>query len=198
MQIQYALIDYVLAPQIKTYFEEFKNSRQAIAPLPFEFFGMRDWSSHLAARVSPRTWKTLGLHARCHPSGRKSLHHYGHGGPFLPSKPRQTRGDAVATRGLPYSLLGVSAGPLSQEQQLKKSVAELLDGMKPWQGDRRNVNNLAPDEAADAEAIYGWERYERLASIKKKYDPANMFRLNHNVIPAGQASSLRSRTRMRR
>lgn len=92
--------------------------------------------------------------------------------------------NAVATRGLPYSLLGVAAGPLSQEQQLKTSVAELLDGMKPWQGDRRYVNNLAPDEAADATAIYGPERYKRLASIKKTYDPANMFRLNHNVIPA--------------
>jgi FAD/FMN-containing dehydrogenase len=105
--------------------------------------------------------------------------------------------NAVATRGLPYSLLGVAAGPLSQEQQLKRSVAELLDGMKPWQGDRRYVNNLAPDEAADAAAIYGQERYERLASIKKTYDPTNMFRLNHNVIPAGQAPSLRSRARMR-
>ena len=92
--------------------------------------------------------------------------------------------NAVATRGLPYSLLGVAAGPLSQEPQLKRSVAELLDGMKPWQGDRRYVNNLAPDEAADAAAIYGPERYERLASIKKTYDPANMFRLNHNVMPA--------------
>ncbi|WP_043159568.1 FAD-binding oxidoreductase [Bradyrhizobium sp. Ai1a-2] len=92
--------------------------------------------------------------------------------------------NAVATRGLPYSLLGVAAGPLSQEQQLKRSVAELLDSMKPWQGDRRCVNNLAPDEAADAAAIYGPERYERLASIKKTYDPANMFRLNHNVKPA--------------
>jgi FAD/FMN-containing dehydrogenase len=92
--------------------------------------------------------------------------------------------DAVATRGLPYSLLGVSAGPLSQEPQLKRSVAELLDGMKPWQGERRYVNNLAPDEAADAAAIYGPERYARLASIKKTYDPANMFRLNHNVMPA--------------
>ncbi|MFL6117324.1 MAG: FAD-binding oxidoreductase [Catenulispora sp.] len=92
--------------------------------------------------------------------------------------------DAVATRGLPYSLLGVSAGPLSQEQQLKRSVAELLDGMKPWQSDRRYVNNLAPDEAADAAAIYGPERYERLSSIKRTYDPANMFRLNHNVMPA--------------
>lgn len=92
--------------------------------------------------------------------------------------------NAVATRGLPYSLLGVSAGPLSQEEQLKKSVAELLDGMKPWQGDRRYVNNLAPDEAVDAAAIYGPERYKRLASIKKTYDPANLFRLNHNVVPA--------------
>ncbi len=92
--------------------------------------------------------------------------------------------NAVPTRGLPYSLLGVSVGPLSQEQQLKRSVAELLDGMKPWQGDRRFVNNLAPDEAADGAAIYGPERYARLASIKKTYDPANMFRLNHNVIPA--------------
>ncbi|WP_210248720.1 FAD-binding oxidoreductase [Phyllobacterium endophyticum] len=92
--------------------------------------------------------------------------------------------NAVSTRGLPYSLLAVAAGPLSQEEQLKRSVAELLDGMKPWQGDRRFVNNLAPDEAADATAIYGPERYERLASIKKTYDPANMFRLNHNVLPA--------------
>jgi hypothetical protein len=92
--------------------------------------------------------------------------------------------NAVPTRGLSYSLLGVSAGPLSQEQQLKRSVAELLDGMKPWQGNRRNVNNLAPDEATDAAAIYGPERYERLASIKKTYDPSNIFRLNHNVMPA--------------
>jgi hypothetical protein len=92
--------------------------------------------------------------------------------------------NAVATRGLPYSLLGVAAGPLSQEPQLKRSVAELLDGMKPWQSDRRYVNNLAPDEVADAAAIYGPERYDRLTSIKKTYDPANMFRLNHNVLPA--------------
>jgi hypothetical protein len=32
--------------------------------------------------------------------------------------------------------------------------------------------------------LYGRERYERLESIKKTYDSANMFRLNHNVIPA--------------
>jgi FAD/FMN-containing dehydrogenase len=92
--------------------------------------------------------------------------------------------NAVATRGLPYVLLGVEVGPLSEEQRLKESVAVLLEGMEPWQGDRRLVNNLAPDEATDAAAIYGPERYKRLAAVKKTYDPANMFRLNHNIAPA--------------
>ncbi|WP_326836422.1 FAD-binding oxidoreductase [Amycolatopsis rhabdoformis] len=93
--------------------------------------------------------------------------------------------NAVATRGLPYSLLGVEVGPLAQETRLKKSVAALLDGMRPWQGDRRLVNNLAPEEALDAAAIYGPERYRRLAAAKQAYDPGNMFRVNHNVAPAG-------------
>jgi FAD/FMN-containing dehydrogenase len=92
--------------------------------------------------------------------------------------------NAVATRGLPYSLLCVAGGPLSQEQRLKESIAALLDGLEPWKGDRRLVNNLAPEEATDAAAVYGPERYERLAAVKKAYDPTNMFRLNHNIAPA--------------
>src|SRR3954447_9199901 len=60
--------------------------------------------------------------------------------------------NAVATRGLPYSLSGVAAGPLSEERQLKEAVAALLDGMQPWRGDRRLVNALAPDEATEAAA----------------------------------------------
>jgi hypothetical protein len=92
--------------------------------------------------------------------------------------------NAVATRGLPYVLLGVEVGPLSEEQRLEESVAGLLEGMEPWQGDRLLVNDLAPEEATDAAAIYGPERYERLAAVKKDYDPANMFRLNHNIAPA--------------
>lgn len=76
--------------------------------------------------------------------------------------------NAVATRGLPYVLLGVDVGPLSEEQRLKESIAALLDGMAPWRGDRLLVNNLAPEEATDALAIYGPECYERLARVKRR------------------------------
>jgi len=92
--------------------------------------------------------------------------------------------NAVATRGMAYTVLGVADGPLEEEARLKQSVAALLDGLAPWQGGRRLVNFLAPEEAADAAAVYGPERYERLAAVKKSYDPANMFRVNHNVAPA--------------
>jgi hypothetical protein len=85
--------------------------------------------------------------------------------------------------------LGVEVGPLSEERRLKESVAALLDGMAAWQADRRLVNNLAPEEAADAVTIYGPECYERLARVKKMYDPTNMFRFNHNVVPAARTDS---------
>ncbi|MEU4670253.1 BBE domain-containing protein [Amycolatopsis sp. NPDC023774] len=38
--------------------------------------------------------------------------------------------------------------------------------------------------------MYGPERYERLAAVKKTYDPTNMFRINHNVVPASSVVRL--------
>ena len=45
------------------------------------------------------------------------------------------------------------------------------------------VNFLVDEGQARVEASYR-DNYERLAQIKRKYDPENLFRLNQNIQPA--------------
>jgi FAD/FMN-containing dehydrogenase len=47
------------------------------------------------------------------------------------------------------------------------------------------VNYLGDDAGrADVVAAYGAEKYRRLAGIKRRYDPQNLFRFNQNIPPA--------------
>jgi Berberine and berberine like len=53
-------------------------------------------------------------------------------------------------------------------------------------GRRRYINNVPADDAGIVRQVWG-ANYERLVRIKGRYDPGNMFRLNHNIDPSGQA-----------
>jgi plasmid maintenance system killer protein len=46
------------------------------------------------------------------------------------------------------------------------------------------VNFLTDDEAARIPSAYGEELHERLAVLKAKHDPDNLFRVNQNIAPA--------------
>jgi FAD/FMN-containing dehydrogenase len=55
--------------------------------------------------------------------------------------------------------------------------------LQPHLATGRWLNYLADDEAEDAiRAAYG-PNYERLREIKRRYDPDNVFHLNHNISP---------------
>jgi len=51
-------------------------------------------------------------------------------------------------------------------------------------GDGVYVNMLAEDEVERIGRAYG-ENFERLRSLKAKWDPENVFRMNHNIAPEG-------------
>ena len=56
--------------------------------------------------------------------------------------------------------------------------------MTPFLEEAVYANNLGSEEGDDrVRAAYG-PNYERLASLKARYDPGNLFRSNHNVVPA--------------
>ncbi|MGP4013882.1 FAD-binding protein [Streptomyces sp. 4N124] len=95
--------------------------------------------------------------------------------------------NSVPSRGLPYVVFGFAVGAPDQAQTLRAGLARVVDGLAPWAAERNMVNFLSPDEATDTEgvrAVYGAERFDRLTAVKKRYDPANVFRFNHNITPA--------------
>jgi len=50
------------------------------------------------------------------------------------------------------------------------------------------VNYLGEEGDQRVRAAYGESKYERLVSLKNRYDPENLFRCNQNIKPNGRAS----------
>jgi FAD/FMN-containing dehydrogenase len=60
---------------------------------------------------------------------------------------------------------------------------ETFAALRPHLATRRWLNYLGDDQADDAiRAAYG-PNYDRLREVKRRYDPDNVFHLNHNIAP---------------
>ncbi|MEU0039823.1 FAD-binding oxidoreductase [Streptomyces sp. NPDC006333] len=94
--------------------------------------------------------------------------------------------NAISTRGIPFVMFGFGVGGPEQGETMRGHLNRVMEGVEPWAADRRMVNFMSGDEATTKEAVrqaYGADRYDRLAQVKRIYDPSNMFRMNHNIRP---------------
>src|SRR5207302_1303751 len=72
---------------------------------------------------------------------------------------------------------GEDAGHIAWTRQLYEAMLPFAHGVY--------VNFLGTDDGeARVRSAYGTALYDRLAKVKSKYDPANLFRVNHNIKPA--------------
>ena len=62
----------------------------------------------------------------------------------------------------------------------------IFEAAKPYAAGTAYVNFMPGDEPERVEAAYAGN-YRRLAEVKQRYDPQNLFRMNQNVKPAAQA-----------
>ena len=81
-------------------------------------------------------------------------------------------------------IAGIHADP-NQADALKRWGRAYWKAIHPFNLEGAYVNFMMDDEAQGrVQATYG-DNYTRLASVKAKYDPENLFRVNQNIPPAG-------------
>ena len=100
-------------------------------------------------------------------------------------------GDADLALNLPaakWSYFCLAMWPDAADDEANVAWARgLAEAMRPHAVGSPYPNFVAPDEGqARLAAAYGPEKYGRLAELKRRYDPDNVFRLNQNIAPAAE------------
>lgn len=85
-------------------------------------------------------------------------------------------------RGHNLLLLSQWADPADTEPNIAWT-RETFEALRPHMANRRYVNYLAADDAGYTREAYG-PNYQRLAELKRRYDPDNIFHLNQNIEPS--------------
>ncbi|MBN1530442.1 MAG: FAD-binding protein [Thermoleophilaceae bacterium] len=77
--------------------------------------------------------------------------------------------------------VGMAMGP-DMAAATSAHVTKVGEALEPWSAGRRYLNFV--DVPAPAALSFDDETYERLLSVRKRYDPDDLFRANHEVAPA--------------
>ena len=78
--------------------------------------------------------------------------------------------------------MGVDPDP-ANAAGITKWCKDYFDALHPYSAGGAYINFMMEEGQERVQASFR-ENYDRLAAIKLKYDPANLFRVNQNIRPA--------------
>ncbi|WP_344820679.1 FAD-binding oxidoreductase, partial [Actinoplanes cyaneus] len=93
---------------------------------------------------------------------------------------------AAGLRAAEFVLWVVTVGDPEQTRPAVLWTGELFATLEPWALAGKHLNFIGQEDlgAEAVRAAYPEATYHRLARVKATYDPANVFRLNHNILPS--------------
>lgn len=141
-------------------------------------------SGTLLRELAPETIDTILAFAGPEAASPLVLAEIRHLGGALGRPPVQP--NAVGNRDAGYSFFAVAAGGPPQAQALVDYQRDFVDHLAPWTTGGRYLNfmfahDTTPDQVRHA---FDPDTYQRLVALKHRYDPANTFRVNHNIPPS--------------
>ncbi|MEO8654760.1 MAG: BBE domain-containing protein, partial [Ramlibacter sp.] len=83
-------------------------------------------------------------------------------------------------------IVGVDPDPANREK-ITSWCKNYWDALHPYSAGGAYVNFMMDEGQERVQATYR-DQYQKLAAIKQKYDPGNLFRVNQNIKPAGTAT----------
>ncbi len=72
----------------------------------------------------------------------------------------------------------------AQDERGRRWAHNVVEDLKPWSSGSVYLNYIGDEGEDRTVGGFGSENYRKLAEIKGKYDPENVFHLNHNIQPA--------------
>ena len=78
----------------------------------------------------------------------------------------------------------------ADDERCIRWARDFFNASAPFASGGVYVNFLTADEGVRVRTAYG-SNYDRLAQVKRKYDPDNLFRMNQNIKPARNSREVR-------
>jgi len=159
------------------------SAAQTMADFLWPSGSLNYWRSGFLKALSDEAIDTILTYCANAPSPRTVvvIEHNGHGA--MSRVPADET--AFGHRDWPYNFLVTSIWTDTADTDANiRWTREFCDAMQPFLADAVYVNYLGEEGEERVRSAYSPATYARLSTLKKKYDPANLFRLNQNIKPA--------------